>query len=168
MPSHWWLLRFTCYQLTLLCQCCQIYKLLSTHWQLLQFTYYQNRKVPAVTWWAIWDSSKIGSLMEFFFGQQTIFSNPSNQELLIELQVNWFSHLGVHKHMNACWSMPRSQTAFCHFKIFRKWEIWSLCGRPLWLTSFIPAPGPKKQTRRVRIITSYWIESQLLLAALQL
>ena len=37
------------------------------------------------------------------------------------------SHLGIHKQTNACWSIPRSQTVFYHFKICRKWELWSLC-----------------------------------------
>ena len=37
------------------------------------------------------------------------------------------SHLGIHKQTNACWSIPRSQTDFYHFKICRNWELWSLC-----------------------------------------
>ena len=32
---------------------------------------------------------------------------------------NQSSHLGIHKQTNACWSLPRFQTVFYHFKIFR-------------------------------------------------
>ena len=30
---------------------------------------------------------------------------------------NRSSHLGIHKQMNACWSISKSQTVFFHFKI---------------------------------------------------
>ena len=33
------------------------------------------------------------------------------------IQSNRSSHLGIHKQTNACWSIPRSQTMFIHFKI---------------------------------------------------
>ena len=33
---------------------------------------------------------------------------------------NWSSHLGIHKQLNTCWSIPRSQTVFIHFKICRR------------------------------------------------
>ena len=39
---------------------------------------------------------------------------------------NRSSHLGIHKQTNACWSIPRSQTVFYHFKIGKKWELSSL------------------------------------------
>ena len=29
---------------------------------------------------------------------------------------NRSSHLGIHKQTNACWSLPRSQMVFYHFK----------------------------------------------------
>ena len=43
------------------------------------------------------------------------------------LYVNRSSHLGINKQTNAFWSIPRSQTVFHHFKICRRWELWSLC-----------------------------------------
>ena len=44
---------------------------------------------------------------------------------------NWSIHIGIHKQTNACWSLPRSQTVFYHFKVCRKWELRSLCYGPL-------------------------------------
>ena len=41
----------------------------------------------------------------------------------IKVSVNLSSHLGIHKQTNACWSIPRSQTVFYHFKICSKWEL---------------------------------------------
>ena len=36
------------------------------------------------------------------------------------------SHLGIHKQTNACWSIPRSQTVFIHYKICRRYaESWN-------------------------------------------
>ena len=32
---------------------------------------------------------------------------------------NRSTHLGIHKQTNACWSIPRSQTVFIHFKVCR-------------------------------------------------
>ena len=36
-----------------------------------------------------------------------------------DVEYNRSSHLGIHKQTNACWSTPRSQTVFYHFKICR-------------------------------------------------
>ena len=41
-------------------------------------------------------------------------------------------HLGI----------PGSQTSFFHFKIFRKWELWSLCCCPVLLALMNPAQAP--------------------------
>ena len=42
---------------------------------------------------------------------------------LLHLCPNRSSHLGIHKQTNDCWSIPRSQTVFYHFKTCRKWEL---------------------------------------------
>ena len=34
------------------------------------------------------------------------------------IQHNWLSHLGLHKQINAGWSIARPQNVFIHFKIF--------------------------------------------------
>ena len=34
------------------------------------------------------------------------------------LEGNRYRHLGIHTQTNACWSIPRSQAVFIHFKIF--------------------------------------------------
>ena len=38
-------------------------------------------------------------------------------------EANRSCHLGIHKQINACWSIPRFQTVFYHWKICRKWEL---------------------------------------------
>ena len=40
-----------------------------------------------------------------------------------ERRSNQSSHLGIHKPTNACWSIPRSQTVFYHFKFCRKLDL---------------------------------------------
>ena len=59
----------------------------------------------------------------------------------------WSSHQGIHKQMNAFWSIPRSQMSFWHFKNCRKWELWSLCCGLLLPASNNTAPVLNYQTR---------------------
>ena len=57
---------------------------------------------------------------------------------------NRSSRLSMHKQINACWSIPRSQsqTVFYHFKISRKWELWNLCFCWLLAAMINPASDP--------------------------
>ena len=71
-----------------------------------------------------------------------VFTRQENQHLQslpFGSLPNRSSHLGKHKQTNACWSIPRFQTVFYHFKICRKWELWSLCCGPLLPASINPA-----------------------------
>ena len=69
--------------------------------------------------------NRFDSIAIYFSWQQSL--NEQHDHIL----PNRSSHLGIHKQRNACWSIPRSQTVLYHFKICRKWELWSLCYGPL-------------------------------------
>ena len=53
----------------------------------------------------------------------TFYCTPYTEHLTDHILHNRSSHLGIHKQTNACWSIPRSQTVFYHFKICRTWEL---------------------------------------------
>ena len=38
-------------------------------------------------------------------------------QIITQIAVNRSSHLGIHKQTITCWSIPRSQTVFIHFKL---------------------------------------------------
>ena len=56
-----------------------------------------------------------------FWANTVVFETNTFQ--ILWSVINRSSHLGIHKQTNACWSIPRSQTVFYHFKICIKWEL---------------------------------------------
>ena len=86
------------------------------------------------------------------------------------LHTNWSSHLGIHKQTIACWSIPRSQTVYYHFKICRRsaesgnYEAFVLVD--CWQLQHIK-PQILTNHHDITITTSSSINFQLHLAALQ-
>ena len=84
---------------------------------------------------------------------------------------NRSSHLGIHKQTNACWSIPRSQTVFYHFKICRRsaesgnYEAFVLVD--CWQLRLIQPQILTNKHDIVTITTSSGTDFQLPLASLQ-